>query len=90
MASTNERVAVLETKVDELKETVRANDADLKEQLSKMYEASCSQHAKLSEDLEGLKSFRDSVLARIATAALILGPIAGYLANHIDWATILK
>jgi peptidoglycan hydrolase CwlO-like protein len=90
MASTNERVAVLETKVDELKETVRANDAELKEQLKTMYEASCSQHAKLSTDIEDLKSFRNSVLARVATAALILGPIAGYLANHIDWSSVLK
>lgn len=90
MASTNERVAVLENKVDELKETVKANDAELKEQLKTMYEASCSQHAKLSTDIEDLKSFRNSVLARVATAALILGPIAGYLANHIDWSNILK
>lgn len=90
MASTNERVAVLETKVDELKETVRANDTELKEQLKTMYEASCSQHAKLSTDIEDLKSFRNSVLARVATAALILGPIAGYLANHIDWSSILR
>lgn len=97
MATTNERVAVLETKVDELKETVRSNDAELKSELKKMYDASCSQHASLGRDLnnlrgdiDGLKSFRNSVMARIATAALILGPILGYLGNHIDWATILK
>ena len=90
MSTTNERVAILETKVDELKDTVRSNDLELKAELKKMYDASCSQHAKLSDDIDDLKSFRNSVLARVATAAVILGPILGYLGNHIDWSTILK
>lgn len=90
MSTTNERVAILETKVDELKDTVKNNDLELKAELKKMYDASCSQHAKLSDDIDDLKSFRNSVLARVATAALILGPILGYLGNHIDWSTILK
>lgn len=90
MPTQTERIAILETKVDELKDTVKNNDQELKAELKKMYEASCTQHAKLSEDIDSLKSFRNSVLARIATAALILGPILGYLANHIDWASVLK
>lgn len=90
MSELNERVAVLETKVDELKDTVKNNDIELKQELKKMYDASCTQHANLSRDLESLKSFRDSWLARIATAGFILGPIVGYLASHVDWATILK
>lgn len=90
MASTNERVAILETKVDELKDTVKNNDMELKAQLKTMYDASCSQHAKLSQDIEDLKSFRNSWLARVATAAMILGPILGYLGSHVDWAAILK
>ena len=89
-ATTNERVSVLETKVDDLRQTVKDNDTELKAELKKMYDASCSQHAKLSEDIDSLKSFRNSVLARIATAAVILGPILGYLANHIDWQSVLK
>lgn len=90
MATQTERIAVLETKVDELKDTVKNNDTELKAELKKMYDASCSQHAKLSQDIEDLKTFRNSTMAKIATAAVILGPIIGYLANHIDWATILK
>jgi hypothetical protein len=90
MATTNERVAILETKVDELKDTVKSNDLELKQELKKMYDASCSQHAKLSDDIDDLKTFRNSTMAKIATAAVILGPIIGYLANHIDWATVLK
>lgn len=90
MATQTERIAVLETKVDELKDTVKNNDVELKAELKKMYDASCSQHAKLSTDIEDLKTFRNSVMAKIAAAAVILGPILGYLANHIDWATVLK
>lgn len=90
MATQSERIAVLETKVDELKDTVKNNDAELKAELKKMYDASCSQHAKLSTDIDDLKSFRNSWLARVATAAMILGPIAGYLASHIDWQAVLK
>jgi hypothetical protein len=90
MPTQNERIAILETKVDDLKDTVKNNDTELKAELKKMYDASCSQHAKLSQDIDDLKSFRNSWLARIATAGFILGPIVGYLANHIDWSTILK
>lgn len=90
MATQSERIAVLETKVDELKETVKTNDQELKAELKKMYEASCTQHARLSEDLAALKSFRDSWLARIATAGVILGPIAGFLLTKVDWVAFLK
>ena len=90
MATQTERIAVLETKVDELKDTVKNNDVVLKQELKKMYDASCSQHAKLSQDIDDLKTFRNSTMAKIATAAVILGPILGYLANHIDWTAILK
>ena len=78
MASTNERVAVLETKVDELKETVRANDAELKQELKKMYDASCSQHAKLSEDIDDLKSYRNWLLG----ACAVLSPALIIAVNH--------
>ena len=78
MASTNERVAVLETKVDELKETVRANDAELKQELKKMYDASCSQHAKLSDDIDDLKSYRNWLLG----ACAVLSPALIIAVNH--------
>jgi hypothetical protein len=78
MATTNERVAVLETKVDELKETVRANDAELKTELKKMYDASCSQHAKLSDDIDDLKSYRNWLLG----ACAVLSPALIIAVNH--------
>lgn len=97
MASTNERVAVLETKVenlgvkvDELKETVNVTKIELTDKLNTMYAASCSQHASLGRDLIELKSFRDSMLARLAGASMVLGPIIGFLISHVDWAGIIK
>jgi hypothetical protein len=78
MATTNERVAILETKVDELKETVKNNDADLKAQLKTMYEASCSQHSKLSEDIDDLKSYRNWLLG----ACAVISPALIIIANH--------
>ena len=88
-----ERVSVLETqvdnlgvKVDELKETVKENDTELKNELKKMYDASCSQHAQLSTDLKELKSFKDKLLM----GGIILGPILTYVATHVNWAELLS
>lgn len=88
-----ERVSVLETKVenlnvkvDELKDTVKDNDVELKQQLKTMYEASCTQHAQLSTELKDLKSFKDKLLM----AGIIIGPILTYIATHINWAELLN
>lgn len=72
MATTNERVAVLETKVDELKETVKSNDAELKQQLKTMYDASCTQHAQLSKDIDSLKSYRNWLMGACAIVTPVL------------------
>ncbi|CAB4153566.1 hypothetical protein UFOVP641_8 [uncultured Caudovirales phage] len=92
MATTNERVSVLETqvhniesKVDEIKVEIRDNANDVKLELNKMYTASCTQHAQLSEDLKDLKSFKD----RLLMAGIIIGPILTYVATHVDWASLL-
>ena len=90
MATQSERIAILETKVDNLKETVEENNTGLKAELKKMYEASCTQHANLAKDLEELKSFRNSTMAKIATAIAIIGPALGWLVSHVDWTQILK
>lgn len=92
MASTNERVSVLETqvaniesKVDEIKVEIRDNAQEVKLELDKMYQASCAQHAQLSVDLKDLKSFKDKLLM----AGIILGPILTYVATHVDWVALL-
>lgn len=88
-----ERVSVLETKVenlntkvDDLKETLHDNNAELKTQLKTMYEASCTQHAQLSTELKELKSFKDKLLM----VGIVLGPIITYIATHINWAELLQ
>lgn len=93
MASTNERVSVLETqvaniehKVDEIKTEIRDNAHEVKLELTKMYTASCTQHAELSAELKDLKSFKDKLLM----AGIILGPILTYAGTHIDWIALLN
>ena len=60
-----ERISVLETKVDSLKEDVRElHDCldktrdTLTEKLDEMYAASCSQHASLAKELGDVKKFK--------------------------------
>lgn len=72
MASVQERVGILETKVEVVNEKIddikldikdvhmvlEKNKEELKEQLDKMYDASCEQHAMLAKKIstiEGLK-----------------------------------
>jgi phosphoglycerate-specific signal transduction histidine kinase len=92
-ATVNERVSVLETKVDnvqekveELKSTVKENNTELKTQLSNMYQASCTQHAQLSQDIKSLMTLKD----RILIAAALIGPIIAFFAAHIDWGQVLN
>ena len=93
MPTTNERVSVLETqvaniesKVDEIKLEIRDNAQEVKQELNKMYQASCAQHSQLSVELKDLKSFKDKLLM----AGIILGPILTYIATHVDWLQLLN
>lgn len=86
-----ERIGILETKVenlegkiDDLKETVKANDHDLKAQLKTMYEASCAQHEQLSRDIKEIKNAKDKILI----TAAVIGPIVAFFAAFIDWHTV--
>lgn len=88
MASQAERIGVVETKVanietkiDELKDDVKASNTEIKEQLKTMYEASCEQHASLAKKLSEVEKFKDKWLLIMA----IVGPIVAYVAAHIDW-----
>jgi chromosome segregation ATPase len=87
MATTVERLGIVETKVenlnekmDDLKINVNDMNADIKHQLKEMYEASCAQHANLSKDLSSFKSQRDKL---IWTFAGIVGA-GGFFAGHAD------
>lgn len=70
MATTNERVAVLETKVD-----------DLKEDVSQMRKENKEDHGKVIAQLQKLEGRRQYLMGAVA----ILGPLLMYVATHIDW-----
>ena len=70
MATTTERVAILETKVD-----------DIKEDLTQFRKENREDHAKVMGKLETLESKRQYIMGAVA----ILGPLLVYIATHIDW-----
>ena len=75
MATTNERVAVLETKVDELKEDITCMRSENKKD-----------HGLVISKLERLESIKNYWLGAIA----LLGPIIAFIVAHIDWKELLK
>lgn len=86
MATTAERLGIVETKVqnldgklDELKFDVKEmHDCldktrdDLTGQLEKMYDASCSQHSALAKEISALKTQRDKWVWTIAGGLVVL------------------
>lgn len=94
MATAAERLGIVETKVINLDEKIDDLKVDvkdmhdcldktrdtLKEQLDKMYEASCEQHAALGKELKELKKDRDRF---IYTTAGVIAAI-GLLSGHAD------
>jgi len=94
MATTVERIGIVETKVENLNEKMdhlkmdvkdmhdcldRTRD-DIKGQLKEMYDASCTQHAELSKEISTIKSQRDKLMWTIAG---VIGA-GGFFAGHAD------
>lgn len=75
MATTNERVAVLETKVD-----------DLKEDITQMRKENREDHAIVIKKLERIESVKNYWLGALA----LIGPIIAFIIAHIDWKELLK
>lgn len=75
MANTNERVAVLETKVD-----------DLKEDITLMRQENRQDHATVIKKLEHIESVKNYWLGALA----LIGPIVAFIVAHVDWKDILK
>jgi hypothetical protein len=91
MATQVERIGILETKVDSLKEDVKElhlcldkTRDHLTEKLDEMYSASCSQHASLAKELGDVKKFKDK-WTYIGFGGLA---VLGWVTGHID--TIAK
>ena len=94
MATTVERLGIVETKVENLNEKMDDLKIDVKEmhdcldktrddikaQLKEMYDASCDQHAALSKEISAIKTQRDKLIWTFA------GVVAagGFFAGHAD------
>jgi hypothetical protein len=93
MATTVERLGIVETKVhtldeklDDLKIDVKdVHDCldktrdDLTEQLKTMYDASCTQHSALAKEINALKSQRDKWVWLSAGALAAFGWVSGHM-----------
>jgi uncharacterized coiled-coil protein SlyX len=94
MATSQERIGVLETRVEGINEKIDTLKADVKEmhdcldktrddlsaKLDKMYDASCEQHADLNRKIERMEKFKDK-WTYMAWGGLA---VVGFLAGHID------
>ena len=94
MAKIEERIGIVETKVENLNEKMDDLKIDVKDmhdcldktrdeltgQLTQMYDASCSQHASLAKEISELKSQRDKW---IWTSAGIIAAI-GWVSGHTE------
>ena len=92
MATTTERLGIVETKVQNLDEKIddlkigvkdmhdcldKTRD-DLTLKLDQMYNASCSQHAELAKELSSIKKDKDKVVWFVGGAIAILGWLSGH------------
>jgi flagellar capping protein FliD len=86
MATTAERIGIVETKVqnlDEKLDDLKVNVKDmhdcldktrngLTDKLNEMYDASCSQHSALAKEISTLKSQRDKWVWSVAGGLVVL------------------
>ena len=92
MATTAERIGVVETKVQNLDEKLDDLKIDVKEvhdcldktrdglteKLNHMYDASCAQHSALAKEISELKSQRDKWIWWAAGALATFGWVTGH------------
>ena len=86
MATTVERLGIVETKVHNLDEKIDDLKVDVKEmhdcldntrdslttKLNEMYDASCAQHSALAKEISSLKSQRDKWVWTVAGGLVVL------------------
>ena len=94
MATTTERLGIVETKVENLNEKLDHLKVDVKdmhdcldktrdtieEKLEVMYQASCTQHAEMAKKISAMEKFKD----KWTYAAWGGLAVVGFLAGHID------
>lgn len=93
MATTAERLGIVETKVvnlgeklddikidvNEMHECLDKTRDELKGQLEKMYDASCSQHAEMAKKIGELEKIREKTMWMVAGAIAMAGIFSGHL-----------
>jgi chromosome segregation ATPase len=94
MATTVERIGIVETKVENLSEKLDDLKVDVKdmhdcldktrdslfEKLDEMYDASCTQHAELAKKINGFEKAREKTIWMVSGAIAA----AGILSGHMD------
>jgi chromosome segregation ATPase len=94
MATTVERISIVETKVENLSEKMDDLKVDVKdmhdcldktrdslvEKLNEMYTASCDQHAELAKKIGNLEQIRQKMVWMVAGGVAF----AGILSGHMD------
>ena len=94
MATTVERIGIVETKVENLSEKMDELKVDVKdmhdcldktrdslvEKLDEMYTASCEQHAELAKKINNLEQIRQKMMWMVAGGVAF----AGILSGHMD------
>ena len=90
MASTNERVAVLETKVDSLKETLTESHNKLIDQLDHVREENSKEHAKVMQMLDELMLFKNKWIWIGGAALTIISLVFGHLETIVKLADAVK
>ena len=92
MAKIEERIGIVETKVENLNEKLDDLKVDVRDmhdcldktrndltgQLTEMYDASCSQHASLAKEISELKSQRDRWIWTSAGIIAAIGWVSGH------------
>ena len=93
MATTTERLGIVETKVENLGEKLDEIKVDVKdlhdcldrtrdglqEKLNQMYEASCSQHAEMAKKISNLEKIREKTMWMVAGGIAMAGIFSGHL-----------
>jgi flagellar capping protein FliD len=92
MAKVDERLGIVETKVENLNEKLDDLKVDVKdmhdcldktrdgltEKLNEMYDASCTQHAQLAKEISSLKLQRDKWIWTSAGIIAAIGWVSGH------------
>jgi chromosome segregation ATPase len=92
MATTVERIGIVETKVENLSEKMDDLKIDVKEmhdcldktraslteKLEEMYNASCTQHAELAAKIGDLEKIRQKLMWMVAGAVAFAGILSGH------------